>query len=150
MKNIFIEKKVFFPNPLLSVGRNFSCFRWNFYGRVAKSFFYVRRTFHGKIFFEKNTRCLRILSDLFLRFSMKLQQSCKNFTLCVSARGLFWGETFVLKKVQSKKLFRTASEKFRPNFSNIFRRFRRKFFTEKSFLFRKSCLLPVNAGISSG
>ena len=80
---------------------------------------------------------------------MKLQQSCKNFTLCVSAGGLFWGETFVLKKVKSQKLFRTANEKFRPKFSNIFRRFRRKFFTEKSFLFKKSCLLPVNAEIFS-
>ena len=99
MNDIFIEKEVFFPNPLLSVGGIFSCFRWKFYGRVAKSFFVSEVPFMKSEFLKKNTYFLRIFSDLFLRFSMKLQQSCKNFTLCLSARGLFWEETFVLKKV---------------------------------------------------
>ena len=55
----------------------------------------------------------------------------------------FWAEVYL------QKFFRTASEKFWPEFWNLFRRFQRKFFKEKTFLFKNSCLFPVNAEISS-
>ena len=55
----------------------------------------------------------------------------------------FWTEVYI------QYFFGIASEKFRPDFLNIFRLFQRKFFTEKTFLFKKSCLFPVIAEISS-
>ena len=56
---------------------------------------------------------------------------------------------FFWTKVYIQNFFRTASEEFRPGFLIIFRRFQWKFFREKTFPFKKSCLFPVNAEISS-
>ena len=148
----FPLKKGFFSHSSSVFKRIFSVFSAKILQQVwHKCILYVPRNDWWKTNFLKNidlTPWLRIFSGLLLGFDSKLQQSCQNFTLYT--KSTFWGKTFFLNKVYLQKFFRTAIGKFLPDFSNNFQRFQRKFFTEKTFLFKKSCLFPANAEIYSG
>ena len=149
----FPLKKVFFPHSSSVFKRKFSVFSAKILQQIwHKCILYVPRNNWCNTNFLKIkdlTQWLRIFSGLLLRFDKKLQQSCQNFT--IYTKSTFEEKHFVWAKVYLQIFFRTANGKFLPDFLNIFQRFQRKFFTEKkTFLFKKSCLFPVNAEISSG
>ena len=100
IKNIFSEKGTFSKSSSVLTRSFFMFWSENLRQSWQKCTFYVRRTFHGKQTFWKNITYL-IITDfeiyLLLRFGMKLQQRCQNFTFC--AREFFRAKTIFLKKV---------------------------------------------------
>ena len=85
------------------------------------------------------------MSDLLLRFGMKLQQSCQNFTIC--ARGTYWEKTFVLKKISYRTFSGMRAKSFRPDFEQKLPTFPEEIFHGKNISFKKSCLFSVYAKV---
>ena len=150
MKDIFFEKKVFFPNLLLSVGGIFSCFLWKFSGRNARSFFMSEGLFmENKLFEKKIFKIYGFWAICFWDLAWSFNRDAKTSHRALVLGDFFEKKHLFWKKFKLQKFFRTASEKFQLDFSNILQRFQRNFFPEKTLLFKKSCLFPVNAEIFS-
>ena len=116
IKNIFF-KKIFFEKFFRFYAEFFHVLVRKFTTELTKVHFLCPKiTSWKKKHFEKNKTYLTFtdLTELFLRFGMKLQQSYQIFTFC--ARRFFWAKTFVLKKRLITELFRTASENFPGGF----------------------------------
>ena len=93
--------------------------------------------------YSKTTDFQRLAIEIWQKASTELPKLHIICQINHLRKNIFWAEVYL------QKFFRTASEKFWLEFWNLFRCFQRKFFTEKTFLFKKSCLFPVNAEISS-
>ena len=148
-----LKKRYFFPNLLLFLSGIFSCFRRTFYGRVDKSAFYMSEGhFMENKLFEK-VKLLKFYGFWAICFwdlawSFNRVAKISHFVLVLG--DFFEEKLFFWKKFHYIIFFGLRAKSYRPDFLNNFRRFRRKFLTEKTFLFEKSCLFPVYAKVFSG
>ena len=148
----FSLKKRFFSQPSSVLKRNFSRFSVKILQRSwQKSVLFVQWNNWWKTNFLKEKILLRIYGysaiwfwDLTRSFNWVAKTSHYMPNQLFDEKHFFWTEVYI------QYFFGIASEKFRPDFLNIFRLFQRKFFTEKTFLFKKSCLFPVIGEVSSG
>ena len=106
-------------------------------------------TIDGKQKFRKN-RCHSKTTD-FQRFAFEIWQEAstvlpKLHIICLIN---FLRKKIFLNRSLVTEFFWDSEWKVSARFLNIFRRLQRKFFAEKTFLFKKSCLFPSDAEISS-